>query len=249
VHGGCLAWRRLDDLSIALDACQAQPVVNKTRSQPADVRNLPAYTVAETAQYLRLPRTTLGTWVRSRGLIVPAQPSPRGLSFLNLVEAFVLSAIRKEHNVSMQRARKALGFVRRELGVQRPLITTRFQTDGVDLFVEYCGSILNASEGSGQIHLKEALEGHLQRIEWDESGQAQRLFPLVRSEGVKQPMAIVIDPRMGFGRPVLAGTGIRTEVVVERYRAGESAPELADDYGVKPELIEDAVRLELRAAA
>jgi uncharacterized protein (DUF433 family) len=182
-------------------------------------------------------------------LITPARRSPPVLSFLNLVEAFVLSAIRKEHNVSMQRARKALAFVRGELGAERPLITTRFQTDGIDLFVEHYGQVLNASEGSGQVHLKAALEGHLRRIEWDESGLAQRLFPLVRAEGAEQPMAIVIDPQLGFGRPVLAGTGIRTEIVVERYRAGESASELADDYGVKAELIEDAVRLGLRAAA
>jgi uncharacterized protein (DUF433 family) len=218
------------------------------RRLPADVRQVPVYTVAEAAQYLRLPRTTLGTWVRSGALIVPAKSSPPVLSFLNLVEAFVLSAIRREHEVSMQRARKALGFVRRDLGVKRPLVTTQFKTDGVDLFVEHYGTLLNASQGGGLALLKEALEGHLERIEWDASGLAERLFPLARSERIEQPRAIAIDPKMGFGRPVLAGTGIRTEIVIGRHLAGESAPELAEDYGVKPELIEGAVRLESRAA-
>jgi uncharacterized protein (DUF433 family) len=217
--------------------------------RPSDVRDVPAYTVAEAAQYLRLPRTTLGSWMRAGGLIVPAQGSPPVLSFLNLVEAFVLSAIRREHEVSMQRARKALAFVGRDLGVKRPLVTKEFKTDGVDLFVEHYGTLLNASQGGQQTLLKDALEGHLKRIEWDGSGLAERLFPLARSERVSQPRAIVIDPKMGFGRPVLAGTGIRTEIVIGRYLAGESAPELAKDYGVKPELIEDAVRLESRAAA
>jgi uncharacterized protein (DUF433 family) len=168
---------------------------------------------------------------------------------LNLVEAFVLSAIRREHEVSMQRARKALGFVQRDLGVKRPLVTTEFKTDGVDLFVEHYGSLLNASQGGNQILLKQALDGYLERIDWDASGLAARLFPLARSERLEQPRAIVIDPNLGFGRPVLAGTGIRTEIVIGRYLAGESVGELARDYGVKLELIEDAVRLESRAAA
>jgi len=46
----------------------------------------------------------------------------------------------------------------------------------------------------------------------------------------------------------LAGTGIRVEVVVGRYRAGESPTDLAADYRVPVELIHDAVRCELREA-
>jgi uncharacterized protein (DUF433 family) len=36
--------------------------------------------------------------------------------------------------------------------------------------------------------------------------------------------------------------------VVERYRAGETIEDLARDYGVEVDLIDDAVRCELRAA-
>jgi uncharacterized protein (DUF433 family) len=54
----------------------------------------------------------------------------------------------------------------------------------------------------------------------------------------------VIDPRVQFGRPCLAGTGIPTEVVVERFNAGESIREIAADYEVDPQLIEEAVRYE-----
>ena len=50
-------------------------------------------------------------------------------------------------------------------------------------------------------------------------------------------------------RPVINGTGIPTEAIVARHRAGESFLELAEDYGLKPELVEDAVRYEMRPAA
>ncbi|WP_437483271.1 DUF433 domain-containing protein [Sorangium sp. So ce1014] len=80
--------------------------------------------------------------------------------------------------------------------------------------------------------------------------RAARLYPWVRSTGIgSQPKTIVVDPRRGFGQPVLAGTGIEARIVTERYRAGESVRLLAKDYGVEIEKIEDAIRCEMREAA
>jgi uncharacterized protein (DUF433 family) len=44
---------------------------------------------------------------------------------------------------------------------------------------------------------------------------------------------------------VLAGTGIPTAIVAERYKAGESIDELAEDYGRSRKEIEEAIRCEL----
>jgi uncharacterized protein (DUF433 family) len=176
------------------------------------------------------------------------------LSFINLVELFVLADLRKIHGVPLQRVRAALGYVERTLGIARPLAHARFKTDGLDLFVEHLApdlagsALVNASAG-GQVTVREALEARLARVEWDRRGMAVRLFPLVRSDAAVQPKSIVLDPRRGFGRPVIAKTGIRASIVAERYRAGESARELAHDYGVDVEQIEDAVRCEIATAA
>jgi uncharacterized protein (DUF433 family) len=126
--------------------------------------------------------------------------------------------------------------------VGRPLINARFQTDGTDLFVEKVGSLVNVSQ-QGQIEIRQALAGRLKRIEW-----TARLFPLPRAgaPAAKQPRSIVIDPRRGFGKTVVAGTGIATLVIAERHRAGDSVNELAHDYQLAPELIEDAIRFEYR---
>jgi uncharacterized protein (DUF433 family) len=72
-----------------------------------------------------------------------------------------------------------------------------------------------------------------------------RLYPFTRKRTPDEPKAIVIDPRISFGRPVLAGSGIPTAVIAERYKAGESVDELADDYGRKRLEIEEAIRCEL----
>ena len=60
---------------------------------------------------------------------------------------------------------------------------------------------------------------------------------------------IVISPTVGFGKPVIAGTGISTAVVVSRFNARESIGDLATEYGVTPKQIEEAIRWEQRTAA
>lgn len=212
-----------------------------------DHSTVPIYTVTEAAHYIRLPRTTLAAWVHpDSGVIAPAEHPPARLSFLNLVEAFVLSAIRRTHQIPLQRVRKALNFVQESLGVPHPLANEVFKTDGVSLFVEHMGQLIEAN-ANGQIMMREVLEGHLQRIEW-RSGLAARVYPIVRASG-DQPKTIMIDPEFGFGRPVIANTGIRIEALVERYMAGETIPEIAEDYGVPAESVDDAIRSEVRAAA
>ncbi len=47
---------------------------------------------------------------------------------------------------------------------------------------------------------------------------------------------------------MISGTGLATEVIAERYKAGESIKSLANDYGRDSEEIEEAIRCELQAA-
>jgi uncharacterized protein (DUF433 family) len=97
--------------------------------------------------------------------------------------------------------------------------------------------------------LREVLDASLRRIDW-EGDFAARLYPWVRAgDRVHQPKTIVVDPRRGFGQPVISGTGIEARIVAGRYRAGESIAALAEDYGVQLEQIEDAIRCETREAA
>jgi uncharacterized protein (DUF433 family) len=222
----------------------------------SDVRALPNYTVAEAVHYLRIPVSTLKTWVVGRDygvvggrrrfhrLIEPAQrDGVLLLSFINLVEAHVLHAIRHVHGVRLGKVRSALDYVRQESGQRHPLATQEFHTDGVDLFIERLGALIVASAG-GQVALKQAFERHLRRVEHDEAGLAARLFPFTRPRHADQPKMIVIDPRVAFGRATIAGSGIPTSVIVERYQAGESLGHLALDYRRSIEEIEEAVRAE-----
>lgn len=96
----------------------------------------------------------------------------------------------------------------------------------------------------------------MRRVERDAGGVAVRLFPFTRKRPLasiskarlEEPRFIVIDPRVSFGRPVLAGTGVPTGGIAERYKAGESVDDLAHDYARDRLEIEEAIRCELEAA-
>lgn len=223
-----------------------------------DPRHLGAYGISEAAHYLALPAATLRTWVRGRSyptaegrqlseaLIQLPEPAEPLLSFTNLVEAHVLKAIRRRHGVPMQKVRPALLYLEEELGVSHPLARQELLTDGVHLFVERFGQLVNLSQ-SGQLAVREFLEAHLRRIEHDTHGLALRLFPFSRGEALDVPRAVVVEPRISFGRPVISGTSVRTEVIASRLKAGESVQDLAEDYGVEVAEIEEAIRYELAA--
>ena len=229
-----------------------------SESDPVDVREAPIYTAADAAHYLRLPVSTVRAWVfgqnyrgkgetrRFKPVIDIADPRSRRLSFINLVELFVLSAIRRKHGVALPQVRKALDFIGKRFPTPHPLTDLQFETDGVDLFTRKFGEYLNLSQ-DGQIEIRELIQARLRCVMRDETGMPFKLYLGTRASGERG--IVVIDPRFGFGRPVIEDTGIRTEVVIDRFRAGEPIDSLAEDYGRSRAEIEEIVRGELPLAA
>ena len=174
------------------------------------------------------------------------------LSFINLVEIHVLDAIRRDHHISLHKVRVAIDFIKEELTSDHPLAYHKLETDGLDLFVVEYGQLINVSR-AGQLVLRDLLQAYLRRIDRDSAGYALRLYPFTRKrlglQLIEEPKTIVIDPRISFGRPVLAGTGIPTAIIAERYKAGEAIGALADDYGHPTLEIEEAIRCELYTRA
>ncbi len=70
--------------------------------------------------------------------------------------------------------------------------------------------------------MRALLSAYLKRIERDDAGLAIRLFPFTPRLSQDSPRLISIDPRVAFGRPVIAGTRIPTVEIAERYKAGDS---------------------------
>jgi uncharacterized protein (DUF433 family) len=225
-----------------------------------DPRDVPTYSIGDAARYLRIPAGTIRAWTVGRHypvsdgenffkplISIPAQ-TPRLLSFTNLVEIHILRAIRKYHSIQLDNVRAALDYINEVFQVAHPLARETFRTDGADLFIERYGQLINASK-DGQLALKDSLSAHLARIEPDDAGLAIKLYPFTRSHEENNPRLVAIDPRVAFGRLVIDKTGIPTSLIAERYHAGDSIEDLADDYDCEPLLIQEAIRCEMPAAA
>ncbi len=219
-----------------------------------DPRNVPTYSVSEAARYLRIPVKTVRFWVTGRRysstqgqqFFAPFIPLANSslLSFINLVEIHVLKAIRKHHKIQPEKIRVALDYLESQLQVTHPLAHSKFRTDGIDLFISYYSTLINDSPAEQRI-LKELLTACLERIEPDDTGLASKLYPFTHSQEANSPRLVVIDPRIAFGQLVIVGTGIPTKIVAERYVAGDSLEDLADDYNCNRHLIEAAIRCEM----
>jgi uncharacterized protein (DUF433 family) len=230
-------------------------------SRKIDKPNLderPRYTLAEAARYVRISQTTLRSWVAGRNyetaggvrqslpLILRPDPADARLSFPNLIEAHVLRALRTRHEVPMAAVRTALDYAENEFRIKRLLLRDDLKTAAGSVFLEYLGEIVDLGR-SGQIVLKELLNAHLKRIDRDAAGLPLRLFPVNTARGLDGPKIVSIDPLISFGRPIIAGKGVRTQTIVERLDAGETREVVAADYQLEDHEIDEAILYE-RAA-
>ena len=225
--------------------------------QGRDPRTIPTYGMHEAAHLLKIPAITLKSWLSGRNY-----PTQRGikrfqpiiekpdktlplLSFVNLVEAHVLDAIRYKHKIPLKNVRTAVAHLRERYNSEHPLAEYSFQQDGVDLFIEIADQILNVSK-QGQIAMREVVSAYLKRITRDPQGAAIALYPYLERHPrhVEEIKLVLIDPHISFGKPVLVGVGVPTSVVADRFNAGETAAELADDYGCEEAEIQKAIQYE-----
>ena len=222
------------------------------------LRRTPAYSFAEAAHYLGVPKATLRAWcvgqtyADRRGIRKTLRPLIRldgapseGLSFLNLVESHVVAAIPRDHVIQLPTMRRALDYVVKRIENARPIATARFGTHGVDLFVAELGRLASVNRDA-QARIAERVRGHVDLVEWDDGGLPIRLYPFTRrGESGHAPMPIVIGPRVAFGRPVIVGRAVPTAVLADRFKAGDRLNDLARDHDVPPEAIEEALRCQL----
>ncbi len=242
-----------------------------------DPRELPLYGLAETSRYLKINLRTLTSWIHGRNykledgtekwwppVIDLPEPGKPQLSFYNLVEVHVLLGIRRIHNIQFYKVRDTLKVLEALLPDQKNLLAKEeFWTDKFDLFIKKAGSLICTSRHGQQV-IEEVVKQYLHRIDRDVDLAPFRLFPFSSEKTFKlkdsrhgprdlegEPKNIVIDPLVAFGRPTLTGTGIATNVIAGRFRAGEKIRVLAKDYEIEESQVREALDYEepLRRAA
>jgi uncharacterized protein (DUF433 family) len=228
-----------------------------------DPRELPAYPLDFAASLLLLPKSTLKAWVfgaewkpksQARRMFVPLIDPPdrsqQMLSFVNLVEAHVLKAVRRKYLVHMVKVREAIEDLKRQFNTPHPLADVDLLAGGKDLFLKEHEQLLNITMGRNLA--MDFLEVYLSRIGRDGALRATKLYPFVvepirvgkRMIEQDTSKVIAIDPYVSYGRPVIDGTGIPTDAIAERFWGGDSVDDLIEDFARTKREIEDALRYE-----
>ena len=218
-----------------------------------DVRRYETYTASQTAFYVGMSPNTLRGWIRGRsaaeGPVLPiAGPERRKLSYYDVVSAHILTAFRKDYQISLQGIQRAILELRKIFPDDPyPLLNKNFRTDGRDLFIHEASKLTNLSKYS-QMMLATIVEQHLDRITLDEQGLARLFYPLRRGWEPVQHKRIVLDPCFASGKPVFDGTGVPVSVVWKRFESGERMDMLARDYGITIEDVQEAIQFYEKAA-
>ena len=215
-----------------------------------DAREVPRYAIAEVSNFLHIPENTLRSWVSgrtypridgegfSRPLIDPADASGTFLSFFNLIEAHILKSTLRRDEVPMKYIRTAIDYVNDAYPSQHPLITQEFETEGQFLFVRKLGELINASL-MGQLAMEPILKEYLSRIDRDTQKMPVALYPEI--PGKPKSRAVAIKYGVSSGAPVVSGTGILVSALLGRKYAGDTLRDLASDYDIPEDQVEDAL--------
>lgn len=225
------------------------------------------YYRAEAARLLRMTPSRLRRWVSGYTYWLRYQLQPKrrrqppvvktdlpeleglvALSFLELMELRIVRAF-VDRGVPLQRVRKAARLASIHFGTEHPFASRRVFTDGSSIFTALTpsGSDHRLIELARDTHLQilfgEVLEPFLEEIDFDNStALAFRWWPL----GKDRP--IVLDPRIAFGAPIVAGTRVRTDTVQGATERTAHAA-VAEAFQISEKQVAAAIEFESQLAA
>ena len=228
--------------------------MNEPRRDSSDLL-LPRYSYAE-ADYLgKVSRGTSKRWLsgyeylRRSGERVRQPPVTPGVevegavSFVDLVEIAAIGKL-KERGFSLPQIRRIVRNCQSFFQVDRPLPTLRFKTGGREIFVSGTYDLTEVGTRKGMRAWNEVLEPFLEDVDYDaELEVANRWWPLGRVN------RIVVDPDYGYGFPVIVQSGVRTEIILERFQSGDLEGQIAKDFNVRRIDVQRALQFELNRAA
>lgn len=173
-------------------------------------------------------------WLRTVLNPVDRQPHHPDYNFGDLISLFVVRELLGK-GVAPHVIRDAETWLRRKWNTERPFVSGDIQTDGLGIFVDddLIAGQIESADRYGQQVLRELVRERLTRVHYRD-GVAAKWTPV---DGV------LVDPRVQFGEPVLAGTRLMTSLVAAAAR--KLGPEQTTNrFGISPLEVKRAVAFE-----
>jgi uncharacterized protein (DUF433 family) len=214
------------------------------------------FTEAEAARLLRVSQNTLNYWLeggeyrgrRYRPVIrEQAHGSRAPVTWAEFVEAGLLREYRRTHGVALAELRAFIDKMRHEFGVPYPLADKRPYVSGKELLAEVQDATGLDAEFClvafvrGQYVLTPAADSFYKRVTW-EGDLAAAWRP---HDDPHSP--VIMRPGSRAGRPAVKG--ISTEILWEHSEAGETADDIAAEFGLSDDDVRWALAYETSARA
>jgi uncharacterized protein (DUF433 family) len=201
---------------------------------------------SEASLHLGVPRTTLSFWTASDTGTVPlvhvvpaARRNDPRLPLIALTEAQVLRALRLT-GLSLQEIRAGVAEMRRQTSNEYVLASNNIASDGGALLWNVATKVapdwVRARDGQGAF--APVIDAVTRFVHYAPDGFADRIT-LRPYEGAD----VIIDPRFGWGRPVLKESKVPVDAIADMFWAGESVESIAGDYDITPREVEAVVRV------
>jgi uncharacterized protein (DUF433 family) len=229
----------------------------------ADVINLlerPVYGFTQVDHLLGLRGGTAHRWIDGyvRGgrhyepVVREVGTGNEAVTWGEFVETRLLAQYR-DAGVPLIRMRPAIEILREQLQTKYPLASGRtwLDVDGRELVWKVQSDVGLAAplalvvvrNGQAKLNWAPQAEAFRQSIEWTSDGVERQPRLVYPDADLKH---VIIDPLRGLGEPVVRN--VRTEVIVELFRAGESSSGIAATYELRQDVVEQALRYEARRA-
>lgn len=216
-----------------------------------------SYTVPQAARLAGVSPATVRGWLRGSdaptrrmepvfGANRAKKGDPLVVSFLQLMEIVVVAQYRRgipgRRPLTLERLRRAHAFARDYWrGLEYPFASLTLKEMGGHVLHAFDEANPNGAALALDMGGQWALPGFVtQALESFDFSHVDRLAERWYPAGREVP--IVLDPRIGGGRPTIQGSGITVDTVYRRFRAGQTIEFLADDYDLDQSAIEEAIR-------
>ena len=211
------------------------------------------YNLTEAARLTGLRPQRVREWFRGRTATAAPTDFPGdyrpvaghlAISFHDLIEVFIAGQLR-DKGVSLQFIRRVHAQLKGQWKPDHPFCRVELRTDGKRIFScrldeDGRGDVVDVR--TGQKVFDTVLLPFLKKLDYDEATRLARRWAIA-------PL-VVLDPAVGFGKPVVEKFGVSTRVLAAAFAAnGRDAAAVAAMFGVDEPHVRAAVAFEGRLAA
>ncbi len=199
-------------------------------------------------QRIPINSRNLINWVRT-GLMTPDLKLVRGhdliLSFEDLVSMRVIAALRS-FGMSWPKIHRAERYLRNKTGYRRPFAVKQIWTDTVQIFTTLEADIFLAASRHGQLAIPALLGEYLQPVGDMTFNPQDHVW--VAATWTPHP-DVTLDPLIQYGEPCITGTRMRTRIIAQMMRGGDSPSYISRAFKLTANQIGHALEWENRLRA